>query len=67
MGYYFELEIDDTYYEDHSYPSPELQLHFLLAFQRYACNIVGVLFQYRKVEFNCGGIEMFAKATTKDC
>ena len=32
MGYYFELEIDDTYYEDHSYPSPELQLHFLLAF-----------------------------------
>lgn len=26
MGYYSELAIDDTYCEDHSYPSPELQL-----------------------------------------
>lgn len=26
MGYYSELAIDDTYREDHSYPSPELQL-----------------------------------------
>lgn len=26
MGYYSELAIDDTYHEDYSYPSPELQL-----------------------------------------
>ena len=26
MGYYSELAIDDTYREDYSYPSPELQL-----------------------------------------
>lgn len=26
MGYYSELAIDDTYREDHSYPSPKLQL-----------------------------------------
>lgn len=26
MGYYSELAIDDIYREDHSYPSPELQL-----------------------------------------
>lgn len=26
MGYYSKLAIDDTYREDHSYPSPELQL-----------------------------------------
>lgn len=26
MGYYSELAIDDSYHEDRSYPSPELQL-----------------------------------------
>lgn len=26
MGYYSNLEIEGTYHEDHSYPSPELQL-----------------------------------------
>lgn len=26
MGYYSELAIESTYHEDHSYPSPELQL-----------------------------------------
>lgn len=28
MGYYSELAIEDAYYEDHSYPSPELQLRW---------------------------------------
>ena len=26
MGYYSNLAIEGTYHEDHSYPSPELQL-----------------------------------------
>lgn len=26
MGYYSELSIEGTYHEDHSYPSPELQM-----------------------------------------
>ena len=28
MGYYSELAIEDTYREDHSYPSPEMQLRW---------------------------------------
>lgn len=28
MGYYSELAIEDTYHEDYSYPSPEMQLRW---------------------------------------
>lgn len=28
MGYYSELTIEDTYHEDYSYPSPEMQLRW---------------------------------------
>ena len=28
MGYYSELAIEDTYREDYSYPSPEMQLRW---------------------------------------